>query len=62
MKIISIIQSILSAFFGVQNNNKFNQDNDFIEKNGVRHFLIVGFIMVFIMLSLLSFIVGCIVS
>jgi hypothetical protein len=62
MKILRIIQSVLAAFFGVQNNNKFDQDDKFIEENGVRYFLIVGFILIFILLSLLilfvSFVVG----
>jgi len=57
MKIIRIIQSVLCAFFGVQNNDKFNQDDEFIEKNGVRYFLIVGFLLVFSLLILLSLIV-----
>ena len=41
MKIIRIIQSVLAAFFGVQNNKKFNQDEKFIEENGVKYFLII---------------------
>jgi len=62
MKIIHIIQSVLAAFFGVQNNNKLNQDDKFIEENGVRYFLIVGFILIFILLSLLILFVSFIVD
>ena len=62
MKIIQIIQSVLAAFFGVQNNKKFNQDDKFIEENGVGHFLIIGFILVFILLSLLFLFVSFIVD
>lgn len=62
MKIIRIIQSVLSAFFGVQNNNKFNQDDKFIEENGVKYFLIIGFILIFILLVLLSLFVSFIVD
>ncbi len=62
MKIIRIIQSVLCAFFGVQNNDKFNQDDEFIEKNGVRYFLIVGFLLVFALLILLSLIVSYILT
>jgi len=62
MRIIRIIQSVLAAFFGVQNNNKFNQDDKFIEENGVRYFLIVGFILIFILLTLLSLFVSFIVD
>ena len=62
MKIIRIIQSVLSAFFGVQNNNKFNQDDKFIEESGVRYFLIIGFILIFILLILLSLFVSFIID
>ena len=62
MKIFRIIQSVLAAFFGVQNNDKFKQDDKFIEKNGVKYFLIVGFILVLLLLSLLSLFVSFIVD
>ena len=62
MKIFRIIQSVLAAFFGVQNNNKFKQDDKFIEKNGVKYFLIVGFILVLLLISLLSLFVSFIVD
>jgi hypothetical protein len=62
MKIIRIIQSVLAAFFGVQNNNKFNEDDKFIEKNGVKYFIIIGFILIFLLLFLLNLFVNFIVN
>ena len=62
MKIFRIIQSVLSAFFGVQNNDKFKQDDKFIEENGVKYFLIIGFIIIFLLLTLLSLFVNIIVG
>ena len=62
MKIIRIIQSVLAAFFGIQNNKKFNQDEKFIEENGVKYFLIIGFILIFLLLFLLSSFVSLIVD
>tara|TARA_B100001057_G_scaffold259571_1_gene259772 strand:+ start:295 stop:483 length:189 start_codon:yes stop_codon:yes gene_type:complete len=62
MKILSIIKSVLSAFFGVQTNSKFKSDEEFIEKHGVKYFLIVGFIMIFLGLVLLSILVNCILN
>ena len=62
MKILSIIRSVLSAFFGVQTNSKFKSDEEFIEKHGVKYFLIIGFIMIFLGLVLLSILVNFILN
>ena len=62
MTIINIIKSVLSAFFGVQNNSKFHADEKFIEKHGVKYFLVVGFIIIFLGLILLSILVNYILS
>ena len=62
MKILSIIRSVLSAFFGVQTNSTFKSDEEFIEKHGVKYFLIVGFIMIFLGLVLLSILVNFILN
>jgi|TARA_B110000444_G_scaffold222766_1_gene224935 hypothetical protein len=62
MKIFFIIASILSAFFGVQHNKKFHADEKFIEKHGVKYFLIIGFLMVFLALVMLSFFVNFILD
>ena len=62
MKIFSIIKSVLSAFFGIQTNTKFKSDEEFIEKYGVKYFLLVGFIMIFLGLILLSILVNYILN
>jgi len=59
---LKIIQSVLASFFGVQGNNKYNEDNDYLEKNGFTPFLIVGIFLVIIFLSSLFFIVGMILK
>ena len=59
---LKIIQSVLASFFGVQGNNKYNEDNDYLEKNGFTPFLIVGIFIVIIFLSSLFFIVGMILK
>jgi hypothetical protein len=58
MKILNIILSVISAFFGVQNNKKFHADEKFIEKHGVKYFLIIGFLLIFVGLITLSIIVN----
>ena len=58
MKIFRIIKSVLSAFCGIQSNNNFHKDDEFIENNGVKYFLIIGFILVLILGFLLSFLVN----
>ena len=62
MKMLSIIKSVLSAFCGIQSKNKFNKDNAFIEKNGVKYFLIIGFILVIILGTSLFYLVGFILK
>ena len=59
---LKIIQSVLASFFGVQGNNKYNEDNDYLEKNGFTPFLIVGIFLVIIFLSGLLFIVEMILK
>ena len=58
MKILNIILSVIPAFFGVQNNKKFHADEKFIEKHGVKYFLIIGFLLIFVGLITLSIIVN----
>ena len=36
MKIFQIIKSVLSAFCGIQSNNNFYKDDEFIKNNGVK--------------------------
>jgi uncharacterized membrane protein YidH (DUF202 family) len=46
--LLNIIQSVLSAFIGIQKNSKFNDDDKFIEKNGFMPYLLVGFFLAII--------------
>ncbi|MGE4597267.1 MAG: DUF2970 domain-containing protein [Methylophilaceae bacterium] len=62
MKIFSIIQSVLAAFFGVQSNKNLKKDGGFIEKNGFKYFLIVGFIITLILSILLFAVVSFIID
>ena len=58
----SIIKSILSAFFGIQNNRKFSQDDAFVEKHGIKYFLIIGFVVAFLLLLTLAILVNIILN
>ena len=62
MKIFSIIKSVLSAFCGIQSKNKFHKDDAFMEENGVKYFLIIGFILVIILGASLFYLVGFILE
>lgn len=63
MKNISeIIKSVLASFIGVQGNKKYEEDNDYLEKNGFTPFLIVGIFLVIIFLLSLIFIVEVIIK
>ncbi len=62
MKIVKIFQSIIAAFFGVQNNKKMAEDDAFVEKYGVKYFLIFGFLLTFIFLIILYFFVSFILT
>ena len=60
--LIFIIKSVLAAFCGIQSNKKFDQDDNFIQKNGVSSFILIGFVLVFILGLILYFIVGFVLS
>ncbi|MBT4571168.1 MAG: DUF2970 domain-containing protein [Nitrosomonadales bacterium] len=60
--LLSVSKSILAAFCGIQSNKKFDEDDNFIQKNGVSSFILIGFILVFILGLILYFIVGFILS
>ena len=60
--LIFIIKSVLAAFCGIQSNKKFDQDDNFIQKNGVSSFVLIGFVLVFILGLILYFIVGFVLS
>jgi len=60
--LIFIIKSVLAAFCGIQSNKKFDQDDNFIQKNGVSSFILIGFVLVFILGLILYFLVGFVLS
>jgi hypothetical protein len=60
--LLKIINSVIASFFGVQGNKKYDEDNDYLEKNGFTPFLIVGIFLVIIFLSGLLFIVEMILK
>ena len=59
---IFIVKSVLAAFCGIQSNSKFDKDDNFIQKNGVSSFILIGFVLVFILGLILYFIVGFVLS
>ena len=59
---LNIIKSILSAFFGVQSNRKLSQDDAFVEKHGIKYFLIIGFLVVIFLLLTLAILVNVILN
>jgi|TARA_B110000027_G_C15848135_1_gene181440 hypothetical protein len=62
MKVLQIIKSVLSAFCGIQSSNNLHKDDEFIESNGVKYFLIIGFILVLILGLLLFYLVSFILQ
>jgi len=62
MKVFGILKSIISAFFGVQSNAKLLKDDEFVEKYGIKYFLIFGFFLVIVFLvtlyTIVHFILG----
>jgi hypothetical protein len=41
--ILQIAFSIIAAFFGVQNKRNFERDNAYIEKKGIKIYVVMGF-------------------
>ena len=60
--LLNIIKSVLASFIGVQGNKKYDEDNEYLEKNGFTPFLIVGIFLVIIFLLSLKFIVSTILN
>ena len=60
--LLLIIKSVLAAFCGIQSNKKFSEDDDYIQKNGVSSYILIGFTLVFILGLILYFIVDLILS
>lgn len=59
---LNIIKSILSAFFGIQSNKKFSQDDAFVQKHGIKYFLIIGFLVAILFLLALATLVNVILN
>ena len=60
--LLHVIRSVLAAFCGIQSNKKFNEDDDYIQKNGVSSYILIGFTLVFLLGLILYFVVGFILS
>jgi len=60
--LLLIIKSVLAAFCGIQSNKKFSEDDDYIQKNGVSSYILIGFALVFLLVLALYFIVDLILS
>jgi len=45
--IFQIAQSLLASFFGVQSQENFDRDAKYIEKKGMKIYIIMGFFLVF---------------
>ena len=48
--IFQIAFSLLASFFGVQNQKNMDRDEAYIEKNGIKVYIIMGFFLVFCLL------------
>jgi hypothetical protein len=62
MNLFKIIQSVLSAFIGIQKNSKFNEDDNLIEKYGFMPYFLVGLCLAVIFIFTLIFIVSQIIG
>ena len=60
--LLNIIQSVLAAFIGIQKNSKFNDDDKFIEKNGVLPYLLIGLAFALIFILLIATVVSIILE
>ena len=52
--LLLIIKSVLAAFCGIQSNKKFSEDDDYIQKNGVSSYMLIGVTLVFMVPTLAS--------
>jgi hypothetical protein len=60
--LLLIIKSVLAAFCGIQSNKKFSEDDDYIQKNGISSYILIGFTLVFLLGLVLYLIVDFILS
>ena len=61
-ELLLIIKSVLAAFCGIQSNKKFSEDDNYIQKNGVSSYILIGFTLVFLLGLILYLIVDFILS
>ena len=47
--ILQIMWSMLASFIGVQNRKNFERDNAYIEKKGIKPYIIMGILLVIIL-------------
>jgi Protein of unknown function (DUF2970) len=59
--IFQIAFSLLASFFGVQNQANMDRDEKYIEKNGIKVYIIMGFFLTFCFIVLLIGIVKIII-
>ncbi len=45
--VFQIIHSLLASFFGVQSQQNMDRDEKYIEKHGIKVYIILGFFLVF---------------
>lgn len=57
-----LVHSILAAFIGVQNKENYERDNAFIEKKGIKYYVIIGFTFAFLFHVVLYFLVKFVIS
>ena len=62
MNLFKIIQSVLSAFIGIQKNSKFNEDDNLIEKYVFMPYFLVGLGLAIVFIFTLIFIVSQIIG
>lgn len=60
--IFQIAFSILASFFGVQNKENYERDNAYIEKKGIKIYVIMGFLFAFIFHMVIYLLVKIVLS
>lgn len=48
--LLNIMHSMLASFFGVQSQQNMDRDEKYIEKHGIKVYIILGFTLVFILI------------
>ncbi len=48
--IFQILHSLLASFFGVQSQKNMDRDERYIEKHGIKVYIILGFSLVFLLI------------